>query len=111
MFTCSCFRLEEGPPLFLEASAVSAGNESSSRGTMSIKKSNWSDLLSAFAISERERVRRLLESAMIKAREVISEMKTCGMVSATLDLTKDKDNALSHALQKRIGAAVHATKR
>ncbi len=43
---------------------------------MSIKKSNWSDLLSALAISDRERVRRLLASATMKARAVISSMKT-----------------------------------
>ena len=43
---------------------------------MSIRKSNWSDLLIAFAMSARERVRRLFESAMIKARAVISAMKT-----------------------------------
>lgn len=52
------------------------GMGGSSLGTMSIRKSNWSDLLSAFAMSDRERVRRLLESAMMKARAVISEMNT-----------------------------------
>jgi predicted protein tyrosine phosphatase len=56
--------------------AVAAGNGSSSLGTMSMRKSNWSDLLKALEISERDRVRRLLESAMMNARAVISEMKT-----------------------------------
>jgi hypothetical protein len=51
-------------------------NGASSLGTMSIKKSNWSDLERAFEISERESVRRLLESAIINARAVISDMKT-----------------------------------
>src|SRR5882762_5487703 len=51
-------------------------NEASSRGTISIKKSNWSDLERAFEISERESVRRLFESAIMNARAVISDMKT-----------------------------------
>ena len=43
---------------------------------MSMRKSNWSDFESALAMSDRESVRRLLESATMKARAVISEMKT-----------------------------------
>jgi len=43
---------------------------------MSIRKSNWSDLLSALAMSARDSVRRLFESAMMNARAVTSEMKT-----------------------------------
>lgn len=45
---------------------------------MSIKKSNWSDFESALAMSARESVRRLFESATMNARDVISEMKTIG---------------------------------
>lgn len=56
--------------------ACPAAPGGSSRGTMSIKKSNWSDLLRALAISARDNVRRLLESAMMNARAVISAMKT-----------------------------------
>ena len=41
-----------------------------------MRKSNWSDLPSALAISARDRVRRLLESATMNARAVISAMKT-----------------------------------
>ena len=41
-----------------------------------MRKSNWSGFESALAMSERESVRRLLESATMNAREVISEMKT-----------------------------------
>lgn len=52
----------------------------SSLGTISMRKSNWSDLLSAFAMSARERVRRLLESATMNARAVISVMKTGGLL-------------------------------
>ena len=48
----------------------------SSLGTMSIKKSNWSDLDNALAMSARESVRRLFESATMKARAVISAMNT-----------------------------------
>lgn len=59
----------EGPAPFVPANA-------SSRGTMSIRKSNWSDLLSAFAISALDNVLRLLESATMKARAVISEINT-----------------------------------
>ena len=43
---------------------------------MSIKKSNWSDLDNALAMSARESVRRLFESATMKARAVISAMNT-----------------------------------
>lgn len=52
------------------------GTKGSSRGTMSMRKSNWSDLLSALAMSARDRVRRLLESATMNARAVISAIKT-----------------------------------
>ena len=41
-----------------------------------MRKSNWSDLLRAFAMSARDNVRRLFESAMMNARAVISAMKT-----------------------------------
>jgi hypothetical protein len=51
-------------------------NGASSLGTISIKKSNWSDFERAFEISERESVRRLFESAIMNARAVISDMKT-----------------------------------
>ena len=72
---------------------------------MSIRKSNWSDLLSALAMSARERVRRLLESAMMNARAVISAMKTKTRV-CLVDESGPHENihALSHALQNRIGA-------
>lgn len=69
--------MEAEPWLFFEVvDAVAVGKGSSSLGTISMRKSNWSDLLKALEISERDRVRRLLESAMIKARAVISEMNT-----------------------------------
>lgn len=58
------------PPAAPDASA------DSSRGTMSMRKSNWSDLLIAFAMSARESVRRLSASAMMNARAVISAMNT-----------------------------------
>ena len=48
---------------------------------MSIRKSNWSDFASAFAMSARESVRRLLESAIMNARAVISAMKTALLVN------------------------------
>ena len=77
----------------------------SSRGTMSMRKSNWSDLLRAFAMSARESVRRLFESAMMNARAVISAMKTCRKVGSTKDReTKSGMGSLSQALQNRIGA-------
>jgi hypothetical protein len=63
-------------PPFFPAPFDVVGNGNSSLGTMSIRKSNWSDLLRAFAMSDRERVRRLLESAIINARAVISEINT-----------------------------------
>lgn len=44
-----------------------------------MRKSNWSDLLMAFAMSARERVRLLFESAMMNARAVISAMNTGAM--------------------------------
>lgn len=90
------------------------GTKGSSRGTMSMRKSNWSDLLSALAMSARDRVRRLLESATMNARAVISAMKTF--------VSRPKKNnqrtrkwgegreemggvsVLSHALQNRMGA-------
>ena len=62
--------------LLLAPWCIEPGN--SSLGTMSIKKSNWSDFERAFAMSARESVRRLLESATMKARAVISAMKTRG---------------------------------
>ena len=52
------------------------GTKGSSRGTMSMRKSNWSDLPSALAMSARDKVRRLLESATMNARAVISAIKT-----------------------------------
>lgn len=55
---------------------VAGAAKGSSRGRMSIRKSNWSDLLTALAMSARESVRRLFESAMMNARAVISAMKT-----------------------------------
>lgn len=48
----------------------------SSLGKISIRKSNWSDFAMARDMSDRERVRRLLESATMNARAVISAMKT-----------------------------------
>lgn len=62
------------PPL--APAAPAAANGSSSLGTMSMRKSNWSDLLKALAMSERESVRRLLASATMKARAVISDINT-----------------------------------
>ena len=67
------------PPFFgtrPAAFAPCAPPGGSSRGTMSMRKSNWSDLLRAFAMSARDNVRRLFESAMMNARAVISAMKT-----------------------------------
>ena len=82
------------------------GKGSSSLGTMSMRKSNWSDLVKAFAMSDRDRVRRLLESAMIKARAVISEIKTGrrGSFRVTSESEVLRDS-LSQALQNRMGAA------
>ena len=51
-------------------------NGASSLGTISMRKSNWSDFDRAFDMSERESVRRLFESAMMNARAVISDMNT-----------------------------------
>ena len=48
----------------------------SSLGTISMRKSKWSDLVRALAISARDKVRRLLESATMNARPVISAMNT-----------------------------------
>lgn len=56
--------------------APPVGKGISSLGTRSMRKSNWSDLLKALAMSERDSVRRLFESAMMKARAVTSAMKT-----------------------------------
>ena len=47
-----------------------------------MRKSNWSDLLSAFAMSARESVLRLFESAIMNARAVISAMKTAVILDA-----------------------------
>ena len=48
----------------------------SSLGTISMRKSKWSDLVRALAISALDNVRRLLESATMNARPVISAMNT-----------------------------------
>lgn len=61
------------PGALLYEGAVGMG---SSLGSISMRKSNWSDLAMARAISDRERVRRLLESATMNARAVISAMNT-----------------------------------
>ena len=45
---------------------------------MSMRKSNWSDFASALAMSARESVLRLFESATMNARDVISAMNTIG---------------------------------
>ena len=50
----------------------------SSRGTMSIRKSKWSDFERARAISDFEIVRRLCASATRNARHVSSWMNTVG---------------------------------
>lgn len=56
-----------------------------------MRKSNWSDLLTAFAMSARDSVRLLFESAMMKARAVISEMKTAGKgVNTTLQHRRNR---------------------
>ena len=52
------------------------GKVASSLGTISIRKSKWSDLVRALAISALDNVRRLLESATMKARPVISAINT-----------------------------------
>ena len=75
-------------PLAFELDAPPPGKGRSSRGTMSIRKSNWSDLLSAFAISARDRVRRLFESAIMNARAVISDMKTTARRVRMLSLSE-----------------------
>ena len=82
---------------------VVAGPYGSSRGTMSIRKSNWSDLFSALAMSERDRVRRLFESAMMNAREVISAMNTATCQRRNPPKFGQRCS-LSQALQKSIGA-------
>ena len=72
-----------------------------------MRKSNWSDLLSALAMSARERVRRLLESAMMNARAVISAMKTGTRVRLVDEANLHENiHAPSHALQNRIGAGL-----
>lgn len=63
------------------------GKGISSRGTMSMRKSNWSDLLRALAMSDLDRVRRLFESAMMKALAVISEINTGGRLSTFSKVT------------------------
>lgn len=60
---------------------IEPGKSISSRGTMSMRKSNWSDLLRALAMSDLDRVRRLFESAIIKALAVISEINTKSSLS------------------------------
>ncbi len=73
---------DPGCPVVLLACAAA-----SSLGTMSIRKSNMSDLASADAISDRWSVRLLFSSACIHARIVNSVMK------------------MSQPLAKRIGAS------
>src|SRR5271170_6797092 len=65
-----------------------------------MRKSNCSDLPSALAMSPRESVRRLLESAMMKARAVISEMNTVmemgkGCVRGTKERKKERKSVIS----------------
>lgn len=60
-------------PDVLNAGACGGG---SSLGKISIKKSNWSDLAIARAMSDLDKVLRLFVSATMKARAVISAMKT-----------------------------------
>jgi hypothetical protein len=77
--TKSLFMLVEPGIVFLAAlfpGPETPGTKGSSRGTMSMRKSNWSDFPSALAMSARDRVRRLLESATMNARAVISAIKT-----------------------------------
>lgn len=71
-----------------------------------MRKSNWSDLLSALAMSARDKVRRLLESATMNARAVISAMKTFDGRISELGNGKAQgvESVLSQALQNRIGA-------
>lgn len=70
-----------------------------------MRKSNWSDLLIALAMSARDNVLRLFESAMMKARAVISAMKTVDWVDGEWHVTHEQcARVLSQALQKSIGA-------
>ena len=69
------------------AAAAAAAAPDSSRGTMSIRKSNMSLLASAAAMSDLCSVRRLLSSAWIQAR----------MVSSVINI--------SQPLAKRMGAS------
>lgn len=71
-------------PDVLNAGACGGG---SSLGRISIKKSNWSDLAIARAMSDLDKVLRLFVSATMKARAVISAMN------------------ISQALQNIIGAS------
>ena len=70
--------LDPDAPAFAAVAAAAAvePGKGSSLGRMSMRKSNWSDLLTAFAMSARDSVRRLFESAIMKARAVISAMNT-----------------------------------
>ena len=55
-------------------------------------------------MSDLDRVRRLFESAMIKALAVISEINTKSSLSTFSEVNRLLWNVLSHALQNRIGA-------
>ena len=66
----------DAPAFAVAAAAAAEPGNGSSLGRISMRKSNWSDLLTAFAMSARDRVRRLLESAMMNARAVISAINT-----------------------------------
>lgn len=76
----------------------------SSRGTMSMRKSKWSDLERARAISDFEIVRRLCASATRNARHVSSWINTAAEISVNTAAMPVRSNVLSHALQKRTGA-------
>jgi hypothetical protein len=108
--TGSLLEVDVPVPFLDVTSPATPGKGSSSRGTMSMRKSNWSDLLNAFAISERESVRRLFESAIINARAVISAINTENTNGYGKKLHPDgayndkNDYALSQALQNKIGA-------
>jgi len=69
---------------------------------MSIRKSNWSDFASAFAMSARESVRRLLESAIMNARAVISAMKTALLVNINIIFPSEKSGSHFHRLYRII---------
>jgi len=76
----------------------------SSRGTMSMRKSKWSDLERARAISDFEIVRRLCASATRNARHVSSWINTVAEMLVQIATIPVARNALSQALQKRTGA-------